>query len=104
MALHAGRVERGARNPAHDRLHPFAELGVRHADHHGGLVDLGVIGQAVLDLDAVDVLAAAQDHVLGAVDHEVEAVGVAVAEVPRVEPAVAHGRRRWLRGGSSSPA
>ena len=84
------RVERRARHAAHDRLHALAELGVGHADDRG-LVDLGMIREAVLDLGAVHVLAAADDHVLRAVDDEVEALRVAVAEVAGVQPAVAHG-------------
>ena len=49
---------------------------------------VGVLDQAVLDLDAVDVLAAPDDHVLGPVGDEQEAVVVEVADVAGVQPAV----------------
>ena len=71
-----------------DRLDLLAELGMGHADH-GGVEHLGVGDEAVLDLDAVDVLAAADDHVLLAVGDEEVAVGVDLADVAGVEPAVA---------------
>ena len=63
---------------------------VRHADERD-LGDLGVRGQDVLHLGAVDVLAARDDHVLLAVDHVEVAVLVLPDEVAGVEPAAAEG-------------
>ena len=48
----------------------------------------GWFDEPLLDLDAVDVLAAADDHVLLAVGDEEEALVVEVADVAGVEPAV----------------
>jgi hypothetical protein len=42
-------------------------------------------------LDAADVLAAADDDLLHAVDDEQEAVLVEIADIPGMEPAVAEG-------------
>ena len=44
-----------------------------------------------LDLCGVDVLTAAQDHVLGAVHQEQESILVQVADVAGVEPAIGEG-------------
>jgi hypothetical protein len=55
-------VELRTRTQHDNRLHLLAEILVRHADH-GGVHDVGVLDDAVLDLDRVDVLRAAQDHV-----------------------------------------
>src|ERR1700682_4206240 len=55
-----------------------------------------VLEQHVLDLARIDVLAAADDHVLLAVDEEEEAVLVAVPDVPRVEPTVEQRLRRGI--------
>ncbi len=51
----------------------------------------------LLDLPRVDVVAAADDQVLGPVDDEVEAVLVAVTEVAGVQPAAAQGSLGRLR-------
>ena len=59
----------------------------------------GVVVERLLDLPRVDVVAAADDHVLHAVDDEEVAVLVAVAEVAGVEPAAPHG----LGGGLGPP-
>ena len=76
VAPHRGLAElraraRAARSPSRARRAP------RPARRPPRLVDLGMIREAVLDLGAVHVLAAADDHVLLAVDDEVEALGVA---------------------------
>ena len=65
---------------------------------------VGMLDEAVLDLDAVDVLAAPDDHVLGPVGDEEEAVVVDVADVAGVQPAVDRRSRRWPRACPSSPA
>ena len=62
----------------------------------------GMLVERVLDLGAVHVLAAADDHVLGAVDEEQVAVVVQVAEVAGPVPAVDEGLGRGLAGCSSS--
>jgi hypothetical protein len=75
----------------------LAQLRVGPADD-GGLGDGGVLVQHLLDLARVDVVAAADDEVLLAVDDEQVAVLVGVAEVAGVEPAVLErlGRRLGL--------
>src|SRR5712691_6622052 len=60
-------------------------------------LDAGVFEQDVLDLARVDVLAAANDHVLLSVDEEEVAVLVDVADVSRVEPPAAEGFRGRVR-------
>jgi hypothetical protein len=50
--------------------------------------DGGVAEQSFLDDPGVDVVAAADDEVLGAAGEVDEAVGVDAAEVPGVQPAV----------------
>src|ERR1700722_17537618 len=57
----------------HDGGDLFAERLVRHADDRG-LGDRGVLVQHLLDLPRVDVVTAADDHVLLAVHDEEEAV------------------------------
>ena len=77
----------------HHRLHLLAELAVGHADD-GGVDDVGMLEQDLLDLDAVHVLAAADDHVLGPVDEVEEAVGVEAADVAAAEPPLGRDRLR----------
>ncbi len=50
--------------------------------------------QRLLDLPGIDVLAAGDDHVLLAIDHEHEILVVEVAEVAGMHPAIAQGRHR----------
>ena len=71
----------------HDLL---AQPAVGLADHRG-LGHRGVGEEHLLDLAGVHVEAAADDHVLLAIDDEEVAVGVAVAEVAGVEPPALHG-------------
>ena len=61
----------------------------------GAVLHGRVLHQRLLDLGGVDVEAAGDDHVLGPVDDEEEAVVVEVADVAGVVPAV----RRRLGGG-----
>ena len=72
-----------------ERLDLLAVALVRHADDRGQR-DRLVGDQHLLDLARVHVEAAADDHVLGAVDDVVEAVLVAAGQVAGAEPAVAH--------------
>ena len=74
-----------------------------HADD-GGLGDVGVLVERGLDLGRVDVLAAADDHVLEAVDDVEVAVVVEPADVAGVEPAVGEGVGGRLGRGRSSRA
>src|SRR6266542_2505437 len=69
---------------------------IRRTDH-GGLEDRGMAVQDGLDLLGIDVLAAADDHVLDPVDDPQVAVGVEDADVAGVQPAVAErvGGRLW---------
>jgi hypothetical protein len=60
---------------------------VRDADH-GGLGDRRVLVEDLLDLTRVDVVAAADDQVLLAVDDEEVAVGVLAGQVAGAEPPV----------------
>ena len=69
------------------RDHLLPQPLVRDA-HHGGEGDLLVGQQHLLDLARVHVVAAAHDHVLGAVDDPVEALRIAASEVAGAEPAV----------------
>ena len=64
-----------------------AAVGVRHADH-AHLLDRGMLVDRLLDDARIDVVAAAQQHVLGAVDDEDVAVLVHVADVAGAEEAV----------------
>ena len=79
----------------HDRGDVLAEHLVRHADD-GRFEDRRVLVQHLLDLARVDVVAAADDHLLLAIDEEQVAVLVEVAEITGGEPALAvdRGRRR----------
>ena len=74
----------------HHRGRLLAQRLVRDADqgrvHHGR-----VVVEDVLDLDAVDVLAAADQHVLGPVDDEEEAFLVDPRQVAGAHPAVDEG-------------
>ncbi len=72
---------------ADDRADLLAEPFVGHADDRG-FGDVRVLVQRGFDLGGVDVLAAADDDVLQAVDDVEVAVGVETAEVAGVEPAV----------------
>jgi hypothetical protein len=72
-----------------------APLLVPGADH-GDVRDRRVSGQHVLDLGAVDVLPARDDHVLLAVDDVQEAFVVGADQVAGVEPAAGE---RVLGGG-----
>ena len=88
-------VERRSR-PSHDRRrHHLAEALVGQPEH--GCLGHPVVGvDGRLDLRAIDVLAAAQHHVLGPVDDEDEAVVVDAGDVAGVEPAVLDRLRRRL--------
>ena len=68
---------------------------MRQADH-GQLGHGRVRRQGVLDLGAVDVLAAGDDHVLLAVDHVQEALLVRADQVTGMEPAAAERLGRGL--------
>src|SRR6201996_3381416 len=80
------QVHGGAGGQGDDRVDPFAPGAVGDADHrhlgHGR-----VLGDDVLDLDRVHVLAAGDDHVLDPVDHVDVAALVHPAAVAGVHPA-----------------
>ena len=69
----------------HDGRDLLAQHLVRDAEH-GAVGDGGVLEQRGLDLGAVDVLAAADDHVLGAVGDEDEAFVVEQRDVAGAQP------------------
>ena len=83
-------VDLGAVLEDDDRGHRLLPLGVLAPDH-GGVGDLGVAQQHLLDLGRDDVLAAADDQVVDPVLDVEEAFLVDVAEVAGVEPAVGVG-------------
>src|ERR1017187_8775571 len=81
------RVRLGA-GPDHDhRAHFLAHHLVGHADHRD-LKDGGVRGQRALNFHAIDVLAAAVDHVFLSVHDPDEAVGIVARPVVRARPAI----------------
>ncbi len=86
----------------HDRAGFLAQRVVRDRDD-GGVHDGRMLVERVLDLDAVDVLAAADQHVLGAVDDVAEAFLVQAGEIAGLDPAIDKGLAPWLRACSSSP-
>src|ERR1700739_3103183 len=63
----------------------FTPSGVRGADH-SDLRDRNMLEQRRLDLSRVDVLATADDHILGAIDDDIVAGVVATAEVSGAVP------------------
>ena len=85
--------ERRAGLAHHERADVLAEHLVRHADDRG-LLHVGVLEDHGLDVGGVDVVAAADDHVLDAARDVDEAVGVEVREVAGAQPAVGGPRRR----------
>src|SRR3954453_6261638 len=86
-------VARGALGQRPGGADLLAELLVGHADHRR-LDHRRVLVEHLLDLARVDVVAAADDHVLLAVDDEEVPVLVDLRHVAAVEPAVADGLRR----------
>ena len=85
-----------------DRDDPGAPLLVGHPDH-GDLLDRGVRDEHVLDLGRGDVLAAADDRVVGPARDEQVAVGVEPALVAGGEPAVGRRARTRRRGTRRTP-
>ena len=97
---------RAPRSLDDERGQHLAELGVGHADD-GGLVDLRVVVEQLLDLGREHVLAAGHDHVVVAAVDEQVAVGVEVAHVARRQQAalllLACRRRCSRRSGRALP-
>ena len=84
---HVVRAERGAlmrHDPGADLL---AEPPVRDAEHLR-LPDVGMAEEVILDLARIDVLAAADDHVLHTPDDAAEAVLVKRRQVAGMHPSV----------------
>ena len=106
QASSSSAVDGGARGEHDVGDGDLAGVPVRAADGRGG-ADRGVREQGVLDHRGVDVVAAADDEVLGPAGQVDVAVGVDRAEVAGVEPAVADhvparaGDRRAARGRDS---
>ena len=75
----------------HDRPHLLAEDRMGHSDD-GTVGHCGMLEQGRLDFDAVDVLAAPDDHVLGPVHDMDEPLLVDAGHVAGVEPASGEGR------------
>ncbi len=61
-----------------------------HADD-GCVGHLGVLDQALFDLDAIDVLSPSDDHVLGSIGDEQVPLGVEMPQVAGVKPPIADG-------------
>ena len=102
MLLQLVRGRRGA-GPQRDVAHrQFAGIGVGHADR-GGQRHRGMRRHRVLDHQRVDVVAAADDQVLGAAGDVEPAAVVGVAEVAAVEHAVVEDAARRARD-CGSPA
>ena len=80
-----------------DVQHRHLAVGGVGASDHGGLGDLRKLVDDDLDLPGIDVLAAADDHVLGPVDQDQVAIFVEVTDVAGVQPAVDEGLRGLLR-------
>src|SRR5581483_6487482 len=78
-----------------DRTDLLAEHRMGDADHRR-FGDGRVLEEHALDLDAVDVLAAADEHVLGPVDDVDEALVVEAGDVAAVQPAVSERLGRGL--------
>ena len=95
----AERVELLGRQPVADdeRDDDLAPLGIGLADHRD-LAHARMAQQHFLDLARIDVRAAADDEVLGAVLQREEAVAVECSQVAGPEPPRAQGLRRGLRG------
>jgi hypothetical protein len=64
--------------------------------HYAGLVHCGVAFEQAFDFDRKNVFAAANEHVIGATDKKVEALGIATADVTGVIPAALQSFRRFL--------
>ena len=79
--------QRGAGSQDHGRGHLLAEAVVGHAEHRH-LRHLVEFVQGGLHLGAVDVLAAADHHVLGSILDVNPPVGVDLCDVTGAEPAV----------------
>src|SRR6185437_8649576 len=79
----------------HDGADFLAEDAVRDADHRR-VHDGGMAEERILDLDAIDVLAAPDEHVLDAIEDVEKALLVAAYEVAAAQPAIGEARRRRL--------
>src|ERR1700733_1800752 len=77
----------GAVPQHHDRGRLFAQGGMRDADH-AGVDDGGMLVERILDFDAVDVFAAADQHVLGAIEDVTETLGVETGDIAGAQPAI----------------
>lgn len=79
----------------HHRFDLFAQRRMFDADHRHQR-HRRVANQRLFNLARVDVEPAANDHVLGPIDDEIEAVGVAARQIAGAEPAVFQHLRRRL--------
>ena len=87
MGAQGGGVRGGARAQLHHGAHAFAQNRIGDANHcHIQHIRVGM--QRIFHFDAVDVLAAAQQHVLGAIDHEQCAVLIHIAQIAAAQPAI----------------
>ena len=80
-------VDNGAVPQHHDRGRLFAQCGMRDADH-AGVDDGGMFVERILDFDEVDVFAAADQHVLGAIEDVTETLGVETGDIAGAQPAI----------------
>ena len=94
-ALDAVGVERAA-GLADDEGDRLLALDVVVDRHHGGLRHVGMALQHALDVGRINVLAAGDEHVVGAADEIMEAVGVAAEHVAGDVEAVRRDRRRHV--------
>src|SRR5262245_26324 len=87
----ADRLHRVPRTWDYHRVHRFSPPRIGHPED-GGFQDGRVFVEDFFDLGTVDVLAARDDHIFGAIDEENIALGMHVTEIPTVIPAVTEGR------------
>src|SRR5712664_4866821 len=95
--LHEGRYRNDIDGASCSRLHhsdnAFAPLVVWQTDD--GTILNGFVGlQGILNFDGIDVEAASDDHVFGAIDDVKKIVGVQVSDITGMMPAVRGGLRR----------
>src|SRR5215475_14524285 len=74
----------------HNRVYCFPPRCIRHPEDRG-FQDGRVLVEDFFDLSTVDILAAGDNHILGAIDEENVALSIHITEVPTVIPPAAQG-------------
>src|SRR5712692_12097269 len=86
----ANRIHRVPRTRDHNRMHRFPPRRIGHPED-SGFQDSRMLVEDFFDLGTVDVLAAGDDHILGAINQEDVALGMHATEIPTVIPPVTEG-------------